>query len=438
MEEIGDMTVEVLHLKTKSLIIAALIGSLGGLIFGYDLGALSASTQSLRGHFCLSPAAFGLTISSSLWGTICGSLLAGWLGDRVRRRDLILASSALYAFAAIGTTLAGQSGWILLISMRFLCGMAIGGFTVGCPLYLSELAPVALRGRLVCLFQVQVGVGVVVAFSLGSLFAHVTASGVMWKFCLGVGAIPALLLLVLQRPMPKMEAKFSGNESGEKTHLGGKLFVLEATSAHESLFCRKNLRPILLASSIAIFNQLSGVNVLLLYLLDILASAGIGLSLGHTYTVLISWLSLATTLLGMAFVDKLGRKLLLFLGSAGMALCLLGLGVAIPHHFAPVFYLLILVGYNAFFAFSQGTVVWVYLSELFPPGIRGAGQGYGSSVHWIANAILISIFPLMQLASSLRIFYFFALMMVLQIGVIWLWYPETQGTALGSVVTAGS
>jgi SP family arabinose:H+ symporter-like MFS transporter len=115
-----------------------------------------------------------------------------------------------------------------------------------------------------------------------------------------------------------------------------------------------------------------------------------------------------------------------------MAVCLLGLGLAIPRHFSPLLYLDILVLYNAFFAFSQGTVVWVYLSEIFPPGIRGAGQGYGSSVHWISNAILVSVFPIMQRASSVHTFYFFALMMVLQIGVVSLWYPETRGTALGS------
>jgi SP family arabinose:H+ symporter-like MFS transporter len=140
----------------------------------------------------------------------------------------------------------------------------------------------------------------------------------------------------------------------------------------------------------------------------------------------------------MTFVDKLGRKPLLLFGSAGMAACLLGLGFAIPHHFGPALYLSILVVYNAFFAFSQGTVVWVYLSELFPSGIRGAGQGYGSSVHWIANAVLISVFPTIQYASSVRTFYFFALMMVLQIGVVLLWYPETRGTTIGSVATMES
>jgi hypothetical protein len=201
----------------------------------------------------------------------------------------------------------------------------------------------------------------------------------------------------------------------------------------KQLFRRRNMRPILLATSIAIFNQLSGVNIVLLYMLDILSSAGIGLAVGHRYTVLISCISLATTLLGMAFVDKSGRKQLLYIGSAGMAVCLLSLGVAIPHHFNSMLYLFILIAYNAFFAFSQGTVVWVYLSELFPPGIRGAGQGYGSSVHWIANAILVSMFPIMQHASSVGIFYLFALMMVLQIGVIWRWYPETRAASLGSL-----
>jgi SP family arabinose:H+ symporter-like MFS transporter len=202
------------------------------------------------------------------------------------------------------------------------------------------------------------------------------------------------------------------------------------------LFVRGNLRLILLATSVAVFNQLSGVNVLLLYMLEILASAGVNFSLGHRYTVLVSGLSLATTMLGMVFVDRLGRKPLLYLGSFGMAVCLLALGLAIPRHFAAVTYLWILVAYNAFFAISQGTVVWVYLSELFPPGLRGPGQGYGSTVHWIANAILISVFPSVQHASSVKVFYILASMMVLQIAVIRLWYPETRGTALGSFASA--
>jgi MFS transporter, SP family, arabinose:H+ symporter len=414
---------------TRRLAVAAFVGSLGGFVFGYDLGALSSATQSLRGWFHLSPAVFGLTISISLWGTVCGALLAGRLADRFERRTLIAGCAILYGFAAVAITLPLGSEWVLVLAMRFLCGMAIGGFTVGCPLYLSELAPIALRGRLVSLFQVQVGAGVVVAFSAGSLFGHLTHAGTVWRWCLGTGAIPAVVLLFLQRLMPREQARFAN---------GATTILSHESSSPTRLFRRRNTRLILLATSIAIFNQLSGVNIVLLYMLDILSSAGIGLVIGHTYTVLISCLSLTTTVLGLAFIDKSGRKPLLLLGSAGMAVCLLSLGFAIPHHFDPTVYLSILVGYNAFFAFSQGTVVWVYLSELFPPGIRGAGQGYGSSVHWITNAILVLVFPIMQHTSSVRIFYFFALMMAVQIGVVWYWYPETRGTSLGSFAVAES
>ena len=137
-------------------------------------------------------------------------------------------------------------------------------------------------------------------------------------------------------------------------------------------------------------------------------------------------------MVGMVFVDRVGRKPLLYVGAVGMAVCLLSLGVAIPHRFGSVVYLSILVAYNAFFAISQGTVVWVYLSELFPPGLRGPGQGYGSTVHWIASAIVISVFPRMQHSSSVNLFYVFATLMIVQAVVIRFWYPETRGTALGS------
>jgi SP family arabinose:H+ symporter-like MFS transporter len=416
----------------KRLATTACAASLGGFVFGYDLGALSSASQSLRSAFGLSPAAFGLTISSSLWGTVCGSLLAGWFADRVGRRNLIAGCAAVYAVAAMALIKPVSWEWILVITVRFICGLAIGGFTVGCPLYLSEMAPSSHRGRFVSLFQVQVGSGVVVAFFLGALFAKGSAAAGVWRWCLGSGALPATFLLCLLIPLPNTEPE-SFTSFRRKTTALSRFPISGEYSGREKLFRRRNTRSLLLALSVAIFNQLSGVNVLLLYMLDILASAGIGLSLGHTYTVVISCIGLATTLIAMAAVDNWGRKPLLLIGSTGMGICLFTLAAAVPRHLAPGFYLSVLVAYNVFFAFSQGTVVWVYLSELFPPGIRGAGQGYGSSVHWITNAILISVFPAMQHSSSVRTFYVFALVMAIQIGVIWLWYPETRGTRLGSV-----
>ena len=413
----------------KRLILAVLLGSLGGFVFGFDLGALSVATQGLSGQFGLSPWAFGLTISASIWGTVVGAILAGRFADRADRRTLIAWCALLYAVGAISIAMPIPSEWLFVLAMRFLCGIAIGGFTVGCPLYLSEVAPISIRGRVVGVFQVQVGVGVIVAFSAGAVFARFAPLDKTWRWILGLGALPALALLLLTRSMPRVEAAvYVGDQDPSATQNSFR----SSASPDQWLFVRRNARLILLATSVAVFNQLSGVNVLLLYMLEILASAGVNFSLGHRYTILVSGLSLVTTMVGMAFVDRLGRKPLLYLGSAGMGGCLFVLGLAIPQHFDPVMYLWILVVYNAFFAISQGTVVWVYLSELFPPGLRGLGQGYGSTVHWIANAILISVFPSVQHASSVKFFYIFALMMILQIVVIWLWYPETRGTALGS------
>jgi MFS family permease len=422
----------------KRLITAAYVGSLGGFIFGYDLGALSAVTAGLRTSFHLSPWAFGLTISSSVWGTVCGSMLAGRFADRSDRLNLIALCSVLYAFASIGVMLPASLNWLFIIAMRVLCGIAVGGFTVACPLYLSEIAPPEMRGRVVGGFQVQVGAGVIAAFSVGAVIARLATSSAAWKWVLGAGAVPAAAMLFLVRFMPQIELQVFGSQSAKNRLSMQSSSCSHPPSVHQELFCRSNTRLILVATSIAVFNQLSGVNILLLYMLEILASAGMSFSLGHTYTVLISCLSLVTTLAGMVFVDRLGRKPLLYLGSVGMAVCLVTLGLAIPRHLAPMVYLSILVTYNAFFAFSQGTVVWVYLSELFPPGLRGVGQGYGSSVHWITNAVLISVFPSVQHASSVRIFYILALMMALQIIVIRLWYPETMGTALGSFAVRGN
>ncbi len=428
-------------------VLAAGVCSLGGLIFGYDLGALSAVAPSLRQAFHLSPMLFGLTIAASLFGTVCGSILAGRIADRIGRNTLIGGCAALYLLAA-GTLILpiAASSWGLLLGLRFVCGLTIGGLTVGCPLYLAEIAPRALRGRFVGAFQLQVGTGVLLAFAIGAAATRFAAGSVYWRLCLGLGALPAATLLLLLRymtPSPRWLASSGRWEdarvAADRLCLSDSEWRLDSASIRKSgaiqgerLFSRKYRRPLLLATSIAVFNQLSGVNIILFYLLDVLSSAGLTDLLSHRYTVFISGFNLATTILSMACVDRFGRKPPLLIGSFGMAICLISLGLTIPHHMQPICYLILLVAYDGFFAFSQGTIVWIYLSELFPFGVRGAGQGYGTTVHWIANALLVLAFPALQRAAPAHGFYFFAAMMILQIGVILLWYPETKGIALGA------
>jgi SP family arabinose:H+ symporter-like MFS transporter len=429
--------------------LAAAICSLGGMTFGYDLGAMSGATQGLMHSFVLSPALFGLTMSASLWGALCASLIAGRLADIIGRRGLLAGCALFYALAAGGLASPISLPWILALALRLLSGITVGGFVVGCPLYLAEIAPRALRGRFVGWFQVQIGTGVVLAFIVSDILVRTLPEAAVWKWCFGLGAVPSVCLLALLHWVPEephwlagrgrwLEARSAADRldlSNEEWPRQGDaaMIKLASPSSQERLFCRKYLRLLMLATSIALFNQLCGVNILRVYLLDLLSSSGMGPAMSHTYAVLISCLNLVALMLGMMVVDRLGRKPLLVVGSAGMSLCMLALSLAIRNQVVAVFYLVILVAYNTFFAFWQGAVAWVYLSEIFPFSVRGKGQSYGASVHWLTNAALIWIFPVLQHAAPQASFLLFAFMMVLQVVIVLRWYPETKGTRLGAV-----
>jgi sugar porter (SP) family MFS transporter len=431
--------------------VAAAVCSLGGTTFGYDLGALSGATNGLTHAFGLSPALLGFTISASLWAAIGASIVAGRLADRLGRRGLIAVCASLYAAAALILAAPIPYPWALVLTLRFIAGISIGGFVVGCPLYLAEIAPVASRGRFVGWFQAQIGAGVVLAFGASALLARVIPEAGAWKWCFGLGAIPSLCLLMLLPRFPEephwLAARGRWREAAAQAERLGlpqaewpgevdRQIAPREAGSREKLFSPKYLRPLLLATSVALFNQLCGVNILRVYLLDLLAGAGMGHLKSHNYGLLIACLNLVALAIGMNYVDWLGRRPLLIAGSAGMAGCLFALGAIIGRPVSAFFYLAILVGYNTFFAFSQGAVAWAYLSELFPFPVRGKGQGYGAFIHWVANAALIGSFPAVSHAAPRGSFLLLGGLMVLQVVVVLLWYPETKGTRLGAIAEA--
>jgi sugar porter (SP) family MFS transporter len=425
-------------------ILAIAICSLGGTVFGYDIGALSAATQGILHSFGLSESLLGLTVSASLWGGACGSLLAGDLVDRFGRRTVLAACAILYGLSATWIALPVLCPWTVLVALRFLCGVAIGGFVVDCPLYLAEIAPRELRGRVVGFFQVQIGAGVVMAIAATAFMAKPTA----WRWSLGLGVLPPLCLLALFRWVPEEPHWLASRGKIQQADTAARrlgMFEMEwsreempaakkpAIFFQQNLFHPRYLRPLLLATSIALFNQLTGVNVFRVYLLDLLSSTGMGHFTSHMYAISILLLNIAITLIALSLVDRMGRKPLLVVGSAGICLCLVLLHEGMRHHASPVFYLVNLAAFNGFFAFSQGPLIWVYLSELFPFSVRGAGQSYGSLVHWITSATVIWAFPVLQESAPNLIFLIFALIMCLQIILVLTWYPETKGTRLGKI-----
>jgi sugar porter (SP) family MFS transporter len=424
----------------KSVIVAAL----GGLLFGFDTAVIAGTTDALSRYFELTPGGLGLTVSIALWGTVAGALVAGFPADRYGRRDSLRVLGVLYLVSALGCAFAWD--WTSLVVSRFLGGLAIGGSSVIGPMYIAEISPAKWRGRLVGVFQINIVVGILLAYLSNYLIGTLGLGEVEWRWKLGIEAAPAVLFLLLLLAIPRSprwlvqkgrveEARGVLSLIGEEdvdTSIAAMLAAarLERQHGQEQLFAARNRLPLFLAVSIAAFNQLSGINAILYYLNDIFASAGFDKISSDLQAVAIGFTNLVFTLLAMSVIDRFGRRRLLVIGSLGMAVCLAGVAAIFWAGSREGLLLWLLIGFIASFAFSQGAVIWVYLAEVFPTAVRARGQSLGSSTHWVMNALISWSFPIVAASSRAAPFVFFACMMVVQLVTVLAVYPETRGLTL--------
>lgn len=423
---------------------SAITAALGGLLFGFDTAVIAGVTGDLTRVFHLSPLMLGVTVSSALWGTVIGALFGGIPGDRWGRRGALQGLAILYVISALGCALAW--GWAPLLIFRIVGGLAIGGSSVLGPMYIAEIAPARSRGRMVGLFQFNVVFGILVAYFSNYLVGLTGSGEAEWRWKLGVAAAPAVFFLLTLFSIPQSPRWLAGKGREEEARtvlkqigeqdVEGELAAIvgairqEQLEHSQKLFCRQHRLPVFLAISIGLFNQLSGINAILYYLNDIFQKGGFSKVSSDLQAVAIGLTNLLFTMLAMFVIDKAGRRKLLLTGSVGTAFCLAGVAWIFSVGAHENWLIWLLVGFIAFFAFSQGAVIWVYLSEVFPTLVRAKGQSLGSFSHWAMNALISAVFPLMAARFVAAPFAFFAAMMVLQFIVVYFWYPETKGASL--------
>lgn len=423
--------------------LAAVGGALSGLLFGFDTAVISGTTTALSQIFHLDPIWLGITVSAALWGTLVGALVAGIPGDRFGSRDVLKVVALLFLVGALGSALSW--GWTAFICFRLLTGIAVGGASVLAPVYLSELAPAERRGRTVVLFQLNIIAGILLAYFSNAVIARMVTSPDAWRWEFAMGAMPAALLIVVLMGVPNSPRWLIANgradaatrilaglgrsqsEAQRETATIQAAFTNEP--AGERLSWSRHAKPITLAILVALFNQLSGINALLYYTNDIFASAGGNLS-PDLQAIAIGAANAVFTCLGLVLIDRAGRKVLLVVGSVGMAVCLAVAGMALSGQLPRPIVLAALIGFIAFFASSTGAVIWVYLSEIFPTAVRSRGSALGASVHWAANAVIAAIFPVIAAKSIGLPFFIFAGAMLAQSIVVSRLFPETRGVSL--------
>jgi SP family arabinose:H+ symporter-like MFS transporter len=428
----------------KNLAKAAAVGALGGFLFGFDTAVIAGTTQALTSVYHLSQEQLGRTVLMALIGTVIGAMMAGIPGQKYGGRETLRFLAVCYVVSALGCAFAWN--WYVLLAARFIGGLGIGGSSVLGPVYIAELAPAKMRGRLVGMFQINIVIGILMAYLSNYIIGTFGLGPAEWRWQLGIAAIPAFIFLILLFGIPPSSRWLVTQKRVEEAHgvlksMGaedaeGELreivdsIHLDKLQKSEPLFQWKYRLPIFLAITIGMFNQLAGINAILYYLNDIFTAAGYSKISGSLNAVGIGAMNLLATLLGMAVIDKLGRKTLLLIGAVGTALCLFGISAVFYTHSHQNLLVWLLIAYIAFFAISQGAVIWVYIGEVFPNRVRAKGQGLGSSSHWIMNAFIAYIFLLVAKYAWGAPFLLFGVMMLLQFVVVLLFYPETKGVSL--------
>ena len=428
-----------------NLMKATLTGALGGLLFGFDTVVISGIIDSVVRLYNLSDYMKGWTVAIALVGTVVGSFGAGVVGQKLGGRETLRLTAVLYVLSAIGSALAWS--WPSLMVFRFVGGLGIGASSVLGPVYIAELAPAKWRGRLVGAFQFNVVFGILVAYTSNYLIRLLHLGATEWRWQVGVAALPACGFLVLLFGIPRsprwsasrdridealavLKSMGEPNPEAELAEIRAAL-AEEHTTAHEPVFRWRYRYPLFLAITIGAFNQLAGINAILYYLNDIFAAAGFSQISGDQQAMAIGFTNLIFTMVGMSVIDKVGRKTLLLIGAVGTASCLGGVAWIFTTHSHQWALVWLLVTYIAFFAMSQGAVIWVYIGEVFPNHVRSKGQGVGNASHWIMNTAIALTFPMIATNMGRGApFIFFAGMTAVQFVVVLFTYPETKGQTL--------
>ena len=377
----------------------------------------------------------------ALWGTVIGAIFGGIPTNRWGRKKTLLTIGVLYALSAIGSALSNDP--YVFAFFRFMGGLGVGASTIAAPAYISEIAPAKDRGRLVSLYQFNIVLGILVAF-----FSNYLLSGIGdndWRWMLGVQAIPAVIytLFVITIPeSPRWLISQSRVEEAKKVMkiispdqdselLATQMEEDYADAPKENIFMKKYRFPLMLAFLVAFFNQMSGINAFLYYAPRIFGEAGLGEKTALLSSIGIGVVNMVFTLVGVNLIDKVGRKKLMFIGSIGYIISLGLVSMAFYFHWTGLAIPIFLFLFIASHAIGQGTIIWVFISEIFPNHLRASGQSFGSSTHWVLAAIIPSLIPtLFSTIGPGTVFLVFTIAMVFQLLFVIFMMPETKGTTL--------
>lgn len=420
----------------------AITAALAGFLFGFDVVVISGADKKLQLLWNSSDAFHGAVVMGmALWGTVIGAFFGGIPTNRWGRKKTLLTIGVLYALSAIGSALSNDP--YVFAFFRFMGGLGVGASTIAAPAYISEIAPAKDRGRLVSLYQFNIVLGILVAF-----FSNYLLSGIGdndWRWMLGVQAIPAIIytLFVITIPeSPRWLISQSRVEEAKKVMkiispdqdselLATQMEEDYADAPKENIFMKKYRFPLTLAFLVAFFNQMSGINAFLYYAPRIFGEAGLGEKTALLSSIGIGVVNMVFTLVGVNLIDKVGRKKLMFIGSIGYIISLGLVSMAFYFHWTGLAIPIFLFLFIASHAIGQGTIIWVFISEIFPNHLRASGQSFGSSTHWVLAAIIPSLIPtLFSTIGPGTVFLVFTIAMVFQLLFVIFMMPETKGTTL--------
>ncbi|MEM1209287.1 MAG: sugar porter family MFS transporter [Planctomycetota bacterium] len=426
----------------------SITAALAGFLFGFDTVVISGAEQDIQELWQLSAGMHGLAMSMALWGTVAGALIGSWPTDRLGRKRTLLCIGVLYLVSALWSALATDV--VTFMIARFIGGVGVGVSTVAAPLFIAEIAPAKMRGRLAGMFQFNIVLGILVAFASNSALANVGEND--WRWMLGVEAFPALLYSLMCLTLPESPRWLIGVREDRAAGvavlhrinpdatdkdveaLADEIAAVSHEPASAGRFWTARLRPqILLALLLVFFNQLSGINAILYFAPRIFVLTGLEKSAALLQSIGIGVTNLVFTLLGLWLIDRLGRRSLLYIGSFGY---IASLGLC-SFAFYTENYAIVpacVFAFIAAHAIGQGAVIWVFLAEIFPNHHRAQGQSLGSSTHWVFAALLTMFFPAMVTAFAPgTVFAFFCFMMVLQLVWVKTMVPETKGRTLEQI-----